>query len=231
MMKWLHLSLGICLLALASAVKAAAPWTIEVFPYGVTPTGVTFNGQRTVNSSGVSIWDVDLGSAPWIEKVTPYFINDLGQVAGVATFDSGTVNVATVSTNGVLTIIGGNRTRPTGINNLGQVIYSGGFYGGLWPRSDLGNDQFPYSFFQVPGYAWGVLVTDFININDAGQIYAVVQLGPNGDSRDDFGTAILTPVPEPHALASTLAAFGVIALWWRRRQMSSKRGPYKQRAA
>lgn len=217
MPRWLKIGLGVLVLAVATAVKAGGAWTIQILPDNVLPPGITFNGHRTVNASGVSIWDVELGSVPNMETVTPYYINDLGQVAGVATFDSGTVRVATVSINGVLTTIGGIRTRPTGINNLGQVIFSGGFFGGIWPRANMGSDQFADAFFEVPGYAWGALVVDFMDINDAGQIYAAVQLGPNGVDRSDFGTAILTPVPEPQAGALALAAFAVLGLWSYRR--------------
>lgn len=223
MPKWLKMGLGVLVLAVATAVKAAGAWTIQVLPGGVLPPGVTFDGQRTVNTSGVSIWDVDLGSIPTMESATPYFINDLGQVAGLATFDSGTVRRAFVSTNGVMMLIGGNRTYPTGINNLGQVVFTGGFFGGLWPRSDIGNDQFAEPFFQVPGYPWGVLVVTFTNINDAGQILAGVQFDPNGDSRDAFGMAILSPVPEPQAGALALAAFAVLGLWsYRRRAIGGR---------
>ena len=75
------LAMVVCASALFASAPtlASAQWTYQVLDGGTPPPGITFNGTRTVNAGGTSIWDVPLGTLGlWGETVTPVAINDSG---------------------------------------------------------------------------------------------------------------------------------------------------------
>lgn len=247
MRQLLRLALCVAALCAFSSVARAETllsltgrWTLEILPDGVTyPVSPLFNGTRTVNVHGTSVWDVPLPSAADLgllyADIAPIAINDVGIVLGRiqnAAFDDGTLvgepfhSPGAYVTDGVTAKLLGDYTIPVGINNLGHVLTN--------PRSAWGLDLWnvgsvplpwandpPYSLsFFDPRYG-EIVFREGIDINDAGQIlvrltsfYDAPGSNPDATALDRFGVLahVTAPVPEPHAYAIALAGFTVLLL-------------------
>ena len=196
----------ICALALAgsTAAQAVVTWTIDILPEGVYyPSDVTFNGKRTVNASGISIWDVPLGTLGLPQEVIrPHYINDSGQVVSTVC-ESGNEPcvILALTTNGVMKQVPDPFGRPfiNALSNAGQVLFG---FADIQFISDGPVPQ-PPLYFDVPGYGSDnrVRVGLLADINDKGQILARVGFRDwETDGSDTWRSAVLTPVPEPHGL-------------------------------
>jgi probable HAF family extracellular repeat protein len=143
--------------------------------------------------------------------VNPRRINNSGLIVGEATNAAG-AHHAFLYADGVMRDILGENTggQAMGINDLGQVVGvmdTGGVYGhGYLYENGTVTDLNTLIQSQA-----GWTVVNAIDINDRGQILAVLQ-NPQGV----FGAAVLTPVPEP-AGAAALGLVGVALLVRRRR--------------
>lgn len=213
-MKMLRLLLCAMALATSAAAQAVVTWSIDILPEGVTsPPGISFNGKRTVNASGVSIWDVPLGTLGLPQEVIrPHYINDSGQVVSTVC-ESGNEPCAilALTTNGVMQEVPDPNGRPYvyALSNAGQILF--GFQ--CQAYISAGPLPEPPKAFSVAGLG-SFHVCSFEDINDNGQIIAWASMD-EGTGRGR--TVVFSPVPEPHAALLFLAA-GLVAVVRLRRQ-------------
>lgn len=216
----------LCALALVASTAAQAvwltpdgQWSISVIEpqqgnYPWYPATPTFNGRRTVNASGLSMYDVAVPNFGLIEPhITRIAINDAGWVLGHVwgwnpPYEDNNTDHAFL-TNGTdsFLIPGSYRMQPQALGNSGAALLgqtSGGsfVYGVAKPP--------PSSFFE-PGAGWYSIA--YYDTNDAGQYLVSLFLfidEPNNDGALISAMAVLAPVPEPLAYVAALAGIAVL---------------------
>lgn len=226
LMQWLRLGLGVLVLAVSTGVQAVwttpdGLWSITVIETGRAnypaspPASYEFNGRRSVNASGLSMYDVPAPVLGLIdESLEREAINDSGLVVGelrgwtadyslyynhVVLFDS---------TSTTFTFVPGwYRANARALGNSGAVLVGDGGYGSYI----VGGPQPPVAFY-IQGFGEFV-VDDFWDINDRGQILATIGLAqstpdPNAPYLD--ATVIFSPAPEPHALLLLAGSIAVL---------------------
>lgn len=209
-------ALALCVSAFAHAADATSAdglWSLSLTTAG--HPGYSFNGTRTVNASGVAVGDVPLGTLGLLhETIVPVAINDSGWVISnvygwwseQAWIDKDpTYSRPALSIGGVmqgLPFEGGKGGYAAAINNQGLVLINGiGPLPGTWP-------------YEVPSFFVGPLVrasqVEYIDINDAGQIFAYGQIADTGSTIGREGYMVITPIPEPSSLALAIAGLALM---------------------
>ena len=180
--------------------------------YGGNSTAFLYDNGRTTY----------LGTLPGDDYSVAYGINDTGQVVGFSApsnIDDGRAFLYSSSTG--LTNLG--RLLPTDtysvatdINNRGQVVGYSGSNNNFYATS--GSSAFLYSNGRLQNLNdlispdSGFTITAASAINDLGQIVG------DGSINGELHAVLLTPVPEPSSMLSTLAfgALGTAWLWKRK---------------
>jgi probable HAF family extracellular repeat protein len=151
-------------------------------------------------SAGSVIHLSDLGS----EYIWAEDINDAGQVVGFGRTSDGLERACLWNGPSILNLgsLGATASRAHAINNLGQAV------GSIWDEGDY--RAFVYTDGQMynlndlipPNLGWSL--EEAYDINDHGQIIGW------GSVNGHYRSFLLTPVPEPAALALTLVGAGLI---------------------
>ena len=221
----LNLALGALALCFSAAASALTTpdglWSFSLLPpqqgpYPQYPATPTFNGQRTVNASGLSMYDVPVPSFDLVNPtITRKAINDSGWVIGnIKGWDASfnTLWDFVFLTNGVdaQMLPDSFRMEARAIGNSGAALYgpesiiSGGYVFGATPAP-------PAPFMDVPNV--GRYLIGYWDTNDAGQyLVSLVLLDHPPDEDFLVQMAVMSPVPEPAGAALALSAFLMVAV-------------------
>lgn len=221
-MRLIRLALGalaLCFSAVAAALTTPdGLWSFSFLapqqgPYPQYPAEPAFNGQRTVNASGLSMYDVPVSDFGLVTPtITRKAINDSGWVIGnIKGWDASfnTLWDFVFLTNGVdaQMLPDSFRMEARAIGNSGAALYgpgeiiSGGYVFGVTPTP-------PAPFMDVPNV--GRYLVNYWDTNDSGQyLVSLVLLDHPTDEDFRVQMAVMSPVPEPFGYALAFAALCV----------------------